>query len=120
MTRETCQFFLEMGNKEETAVLVPGDANMEEMAGMDVLCSDKTGTLTFNKLITDKNLIEVFAKGEDETENQTYFCFYSDKEGGAESIIELYKKVHATMESTKNKTLLQFTAETPTFRLESF
>jgi H+-transporting ATPase len=31
---------------------------IEEMAGMDVLCSDKTGTLTLNKL-----LIEVFAKG---------------------------------------------------------
>ncbi|GFQ06280.1 ATPase 9 plasma membrane-type [Phtheirospermum japonicum] len=35
---------------------------IEEMAGMDVLCSDKTGTLTFNKLTVDKNLIEVFAK----------------------------------------------------------
>ncbi|CAL0323206.1 unnamed protein product [Lupinus luteus] len=36
---------------------------IEEMAGMDVLCSDKTGTLTLNKLSVDKNLIEVFAKG---------------------------------------------------------
>nr|GMC96675.1 plasma membrane ATPase 4 [Ipomoea batatas] len=35
------------------------------MAGMDVLCSDKTGTLTLNKLSVDKNLIEVFAKGVD-------------------------------------------------------
>ena len=31
----------------------------EEMAGMDVLCSDKTGTLTLNKLTVDKNMIEV-------------------------------------------------------------
>ena len=31
---------------------------IEEMAGMDVLCSDKTGTLTLNKLTVDKNLIE--------------------------------------------------------------
>ncbi|CAN6450933.1 unnamed protein product [Victoria cruziana] len=38
---------------------------IEEMAGMDVLCSDKTGTLTLNKLSIDKNLIEVFAKGVD-------------------------------------------------------
>nr|GEU61244.1 ATPase 11, plasma membrane-type [Tanacetum cinerariifolium] len=38
---------------------------IEEMAGMDVLCSDKTGTLTLNKLTVDKNLIEVFAKGID-------------------------------------------------------
>ncbi|KAF7849778.1 hypothetical protein BT93_L0297 [Corymbia citriodora subsp. variegata] len=33
---------------------------IEEMAGMDVLCSDKTGTLTLNKLTVDRNLIEVF------------------------------------------------------------
>ncbi|CAN4099349.1 unnamed protein product [Withania somnifera] len=38
---------------------------IEEMAGMDVLCSDKTGTLTLNKLTVDKNLVEVFAKGID-------------------------------------------------------
>ncbi|XP_010459300.1 PREDICTED: ATPase 10, plasma membrane-type isoform X2 [Camelina sativa] len=34
---------------------------IEEMAGMDVLCCDKTGTLTLNSLTVDKNLIEVFA-----------------------------------------------------------
>ncbi|CAK7338278.1 unnamed protein product [Dovyalis caffra] len=38
---------------------------IEEMAGMDVLCSDKTGTLTLNKLTVDKNLIEVFIKDMD-------------------------------------------------------
>ncbi|KAL5977793.1 Plasma membrane ATPase 4 [Asimina triloba] len=38
---------------------------IEEMAGMDVLCSDKTGTLTLNKLSVDKNLVEVFTKGVD-------------------------------------------------------
>ncbi|XP_047308514.1 plasma membrane ATPase 4-like [Impatiens glandulifera] len=38
---------------------------IEEMAGMDVLCSDKTGTLTLNKLSVDKNMVEVFAKGVD-------------------------------------------------------
>lgn len=32
---------------------------IEELAGMDVLCSDKTGTLTLNKLSVDKNIIEV-------------------------------------------------------------
>lgn len=32
---------------------------IEEMAGMDVLCSDKTGTLTLNKLTVDKEMIEV-------------------------------------------------------------
>lgn len=38
---------------------------IEEMAGMDVLCSDKTGTLTLNKLTIDKNLVEAFTKGVD-------------------------------------------------------
>ncbi|KAE8735686.1 Plasma membrane ATPase 4 [Hibiscus syriacus] len=33
---------------------------IEEMAGMDVLCSDKTGTLTLNKLTVDKSMVEVF------------------------------------------------------------
>ncbi|KAG5539652.1 hypothetical protein RHGRI_020004 [Rhododendron griersonianum] len=36
---------------------------IEEMAGMDVLCSDKTRTLTLNKLTVDKSLIGVFARG---------------------------------------------------------
>eukprot|EP00256_Glycine_max_P066549 XP_025981144.1 plasma membrane ATPase 2 [Glycine max] len=38
---------------------------IEEMAGMDVLCSDKIRTLTLNKLSVDKNLIEVFSKGDE-------------------------------------------------------
>lgn len=38
---------------------------IEEMAGMDVLCSDKTGTLTLNRLSVDRNLIEVFDKDMD-------------------------------------------------------
>ncbi|KAA8540191.1 hypothetical protein F0562_024246 [Nyssa sinensis] len=38
---------------------------IEEMAGMDVLCSDKTGTLTLNRLTVDRTLIEVFNKDMD-------------------------------------------------------
>ncbi|XVF24691.1 hypothetical protein REPUB_Repub13aG0149100 [Reevesia pubescens] len=38
---------------------------IEEMAGMDVLCSDKTGTLTLNKLTVDKVMIEVFTNNID-------------------------------------------------------
>ncbi|XP_062196094.1 plasma membrane ATPase-like isoform X2 [Phragmites australis] len=41
---------------------------IEEMAGMDVLCSDKTGTLTLNKLKVDRGLIEKFVKGVDDGE----------------------------------------------------
>ncbi|KAL6178647.1 hypothetical protein ACLB2K_050165 [Fragaria x ananassa] len=40
--------------------------DIEEMAGMDVLCSDKTETFTLNKLIVDRNLTEVFPKGVEE------------------------------------------------------
>ncbi|GLU01150.1 hypothetical protein SLE2022_184740 [Rubroshorea leprosula] len=36
---------------------------IEEMACMDVLCCDKTGTLTLNKLTVDRKLIKVFLKG---------------------------------------------------------
>ncbi|XP_028066478.1 probable proton ATPase 1B [Camellia sinensis] len=36
---------------------------IEEMAGMDVLCSDKTRTLTLNRLTVDRNLIEVIQEG---------------------------------------------------------
>ncbi|KAL5064666.1 hypothetical protein RYX36_026403 [Vicia faba] len=38
---------------------------LEKMVGMNVLCSDKTRTLTLNKLNIDRNLIEVFVKGID-------------------------------------------------------
>lgn len=31
---------------------------IEELAGMDILCTDKTGTLTLNRLTVDKDLIE--------------------------------------------------------------
>ncbi|GAU48690.1 hypothetical protein TSUD_186830 [Trifolium subterraneum] len=31
---------------------------IEELAGMDVLCSDKTSTLTLNKLTVDREMIE--------------------------------------------------------------
>ncbi|XP_059645454.1 plasma membrane ATPase 4-like [Cornus florida] len=45
---------------------------IEEMAGMDVLCSDKTGTLTLNKLSVDRSLIEVFAKGVEKEQVMLY------------------------------------------------
>ncbi|KAF7140039.1 hypothetical protein RHSIM_Rhsim06G0128800 [Rhododendron simsii] len=38
---------------------------IEEMARMDVLCSDKTGTLTLNRLTVDQIFIEVFHKDMD-------------------------------------------------------
>ena len=43
--------FLESHNKRMAAT--------EKIAGMDVLCSDKIGTLMLNKLTVDENLIEI-------------------------------------------------------------
>ena len=37
---------------------------IEEMAGMDMLCSDKTGTLTLNKMVIQDDC-PVFCEGED-------------------------------------------------------
>jgi H+-transporting ATPase len=36
---------------------------VEEMAGMDILCSDKTGTLTLNELTVDKPNVVVVPEG---------------------------------------------------------
>ena len=36
---------------------------VEEMAGMDILCSDKTGTLTLNELTVDKPNVLVTVQG---------------------------------------------------------
>ena len=36
---------------------------VEEMAGMDILCSDKTGTLTLNELSVDKPNVLVVPEG---------------------------------------------------------
>ena len=36
---------------------------VEEMAGMDILCSDKTGTLTLNELSVDKATVLVVPQG---------------------------------------------------------
>jgi H+-transporting ATPase len=38
---------------------------IEEMDGMDVLCSDKTDTHTLNRLTVERNLVEVFHKDMD-------------------------------------------------------
>ncbi|WVZ14422.1 hypothetical protein V8G54_011988 [Vigna mungo] len=38
---------------------------IEEIARMDVLCSDKTSTLTLNKLSVDKNIFQVFVENVD-------------------------------------------------------
>ncbi|GMH17032.1 hypothetical protein Nepgr_018873 [Nepenthes gracilis] len=39
---------------------------IKKMAGMEVLCGNKTGALTLNKLTVDKSLIEVYPKNVDQ------------------------------------------------------
>ena len=50
------------GALQEGAIVARMSA-VEEMAGMDVLCSDKTGTLTLNELSVDKPNVVVVPKG---------------------------------------------------------
>jgi P-type E1-E2 ATPase len=51
---------------------------IEEMAGMDVLCSDKTGTLTLNKLTVDTTLVEVLCYSylSDPSGNQLFYMLF--------------------------------------------
>jgi len=58
---------------------------IEEMAGMDILCSDKTGTLTKNELVLDKELIwEV--NGSTAGEILKVSCLAAKTEGGQDAI----------------------------------
>ena len=49
-------------NLQEGAIVARMSA-VEEMAGMDILCSDKTGTLTLNQLSVDSNTVLVTTEG---------------------------------------------------------
>ncbi|KAF9623847.1 hypothetical protein IFM89_005432 [Coptis chinensis] len=60
---QQCQIWQKNGPTLMQGAITKRMTAIEEMAGMDVLCSDKTGTLTLNKLTVDKNLIEIFSKG---------------------------------------------------------
>ncbi|KAI3857213.1 hypothetical protein MKW98_010627 [Papaver atlanticum] len=54
---------------------------IEEMAGMDVLCSDKTGTLTLNRLTVDGSLTELTQRRHTKTSHQFIFYRSIDSEG---------------------------------------
>lgn len=49
-------------DSQEGAIVARMSA-VEEMAGMDILCSDKTGTLTLNQLSVDSNTVLVTTEG---------------------------------------------------------
>lgn len=48
---------------------------VEEMAGMDILCSDKTGTLTLNELTVDKPNVLTTVQGMSLDEVRAVFSF---------------------------------------------
>lgn len=50
---------------------------IEEMAGVTILCSDKTGTLTTNKLTVDKKLIKSYVEGVSQDDILRYAAYSS-------------------------------------------
>jgi H+-transporting ATPase len=57
---------------------------VEEMAGMDILCSDKTGTLTLNKLSVDANI--VFPMGGHQPQDVLKYAALSAQKNSEEAI----------------------------------
>jgi H+-transporting ATPase len=75
---------------------------IEEMAGMDILCSDKTGTLTQNKMTVG----EVYA--DDEKELFKYAIFASKKENNDPIEKPLFEWVEKNNINIPNFTIKQF------------
>lgn len=68
----------------EKGAIVSRLTSIEEMAGMDMLCSDKTGTLTLNKLSVDKTNLE--PKGDFTAEDILFYGALSSRIEGNEPI----------------------------------
>ena len=52
-------------NTQSKGAIVTRLGAIEELAGMDMLCSDKTGTLTLNKMVIEPSDCAFFEPGED-------------------------------------------------------
>jgi len=69
---------LAIGAKQlaEHKAIVTRITAIEEMAAVTILCSDKTGTLTLNKLIVDKPTVKTYAEfnGDDVIQLSAYAC----------------------------------------------
>jgi len=59
---------------------------IEEMAGMDILCSDKTGTLTKNELVLDPDLVWCAGSDTDPAELLRVSCLAAKREGSQDAI----------------------------------
>ena len=80
---------------------------IEEAAGMDILCSDKTGTLTQNKMSLAKPFV---VKGFDETALMLYAAYASKEENDdpIEKPIFEYLKTHNLLDKLHSKTMKHF------------
>ena len=75
-------------NLAKKQAIVSRLAAIEELAGMDILCSDKTGTLTQNKMTVGKPYVE---KNHDEKELFLYALLASKKENNDPIEIPLFE-----------------------------
>lgn len=82
-------------------------AAIEELAGMDVLCSDKTGTLTQNKM----KISEPYAAGLENADALLFYASLACKEENSDPIeapIFTYVKAHGLYEKLSGYTLKKF------------
>ncbi len=85
---------------------------IEELAGMDVLCSDKTGTLTQNKMTIN----DPYTVGDISDDDIIFYAALASKEENNDPIevpIYTYLKEHNLYEKLKNYTLEKFTPFDP-------
>ncbi len=85
---------------------------IEELAGMDVLCSDKTGTLTQNKMTIN----DPYTVGDISNDDIIFYAALASKEENNDPIevpIYTYLKEHNLYEKLKSYTLEKFTPFDP-------
>lgn len=71
-----CTSTMALGSRQLTAkeAIVSRLASIEEVAGMNMLCSDKTGTLTLNKMVIQENT-PTFQPGLDQVRLWNWWSF---------------------------------------------
>lgn len=108
---------LAVGAKQlsERQVIVKRLTAIEEMAGIDILCSDKTGTLTLNQLTLDDPFLNPGF-----TNNDLLMTSYLASESGANDAIELCVRKYAADTVPDLKGVDQTTSVIPGHRIIQF